>query len=142
MSNTELREDGEHVAHEDHVAARYLSTSLLISTGGVVISVIGWWVVRFYNASAAREGRHVKDLMVFDWSDSTLPFLLFVMFVVGVGAFALALIGARAVGSEPWQVRPWKAVVAGGLAAMIAMVPLVVLANTWVTAGLGNVGGD
>jgi len=76
--------------------------------------------------------------MSIDWSDSVLPLLLFVMFALGAAAFVLAMLGARAV-----MAAPWKAVMAGAMATTLAMVPVVVLANTWVTAGLvRNFGGD
>jgi hypothetical protein len=48
------------------------------------------------------------------------------------------MLGAKAV-----MAAPWKAVMAGAMATTLAMVPVVVLANTWVTAGLArNFGGD
>jgi hypothetical protein len=115
-----------------------LTASLVISSVGIAVSIIGWWMTRFYNVSAAEEGMRTKDLMSIDWDSSDLPFLLFLMFVAGAAALVFALIGARAVGPNVW-----KAVVAGMLATSLLMVPVVVAANSLVTAGLwDNVGGD
>ena len=124
----------------ERLAGRYLNASLLISSVGIAASVAGWWAVRLYNENAADEGRRMKDMLSVDWSESTLPFLLFILFVVGVCAFALALMGVRAVGHEAWQVSATRAVVAGALSALLMAVPLVVLANSMVTAGLSNMG--
>ena len=115
-----------------------LTASLVISSVGIAISIIGWWLTRYYNVSAAQEGRRTKDLIRIDWDSSDLPLLLFLMFVAGAAALVFALIGARAVG--PYV---WKAVVAGVLATSLLMVPIVVTANSLVTAGIwDNAGGD
>ncbi len=124
--------------HGDPFEQKCLRASFVVSSLGIVASIVGWWVIRFYNSQAVDEGRRMKDLMSIDWSDSVLPLLLFVMFALGAAAFVLAMLGARAV-----MAAPWKAVMAGAMATTLAMVPVVVLANTWVTAGLvRNFGGD
>ena len=117
---------------------RCLTASLFISTVGVTTSILGWWLVRHNNLEAAREGRRMKDFLSVDWDSSGLPLLLFIMFVAGAAAFILACLGAAAARSTPQ-----KAVVAGALAASLVMVPIVVVANTWVTASVTDpVGGD
>ena len=120
------------------VERQCLTASLVISSVGIATSITGWWLTRYYNVSAAEEGRRTKDLMGIDWDSSDLPLLLFLMFVAGAAALVFALIGARAVGPKVW-----KAVIAGMLATSLLMVPVVVAANSLVTAGVwDNFGGD
>lgn len=114
-----------------------LNASLVISAVTVVTGVIGWWVVRFSNVRAAEDGGRVRDFLNIDWANGPLPLLLFLLFVIGSASVVLALIGARAA-----QAAPWKAVVAGMLAAALLMVPVIAVANSLVTAGIWNSGGD
>jgi hypothetical protein len=114
-----------------------LTGSLVISSVTIVAGVVGWWVVRFANVSAAEEGGRVRDLLNIDWSNGPLPLLLFLLLVLGSACLVLALMGARAA-----QAAPWRAVVAGMLAAALLMVPVIAVANSLVTAGIWNTGGD
>lgn len=116
---------------------RCLNSSLALSSVSVLVGVIGWWLVRFANLTAAEEGGRVRDLLNIDWGNGPLPLLLFVTFVVGAASLVLALLGAGASRSAPW-----KAVVAGMLGAAILMVPVITVANSLVTAGIWNTGGD
>lgn len=116
---------------------RCLASSLALSSVAIVAGVAGWWVVRFSNMTAAEEGGRVRDLANINWGNGPLPFLLFVIFVVGAASLVLALLGAGAARSAPW-----KAVVAGMLGAALLMVPVITIANSLVTAGIWNTGGD
>ena len=116
---------------------RCLSSSLILSSVTLVAGVIGWWVVRFANVTAAEEGGRVRDLLNINWGNGPLPFLLFVTLVVGSASVVLALLGAGAARSAPW-----KAVVAGMLGAALLMIPLITFANSLVTAGIWGAGGD
>lgn len=116
---------------------RCLAVSLVLSSASILLGVIGWWLVRFANVTAAEEGGRVRDLLNVNWERGPLPLLLFVIFVVGVASLVLALLGAGAARSAPW-----KAVVAGMLASALLMIPVVTVANSLVTAGIWSNGGD
>lgn len=104
-----------------------LVASLVISSLGIVASVVGWWLVRAHNVRAVESGGRIRDLVITEADGSALPALLFLSFLVGLTALILALTGARA--APP---RTWLAVVAGVLAMSLIMTPVVVVANAFV----------
>lgn len=114
-----------------------LTVSMVLSSLTIVAAVVGWWLVRFANVTAAEEGGRVRDLMSTNWGNGPLPLLLFVLFVIGAASLVLALLGAGAARNAPW-----KAVIAGMLGAAVLMIPLITVANSLVTAGIWGGGGD
>ena len=101
-----------------------VTASLVVSSMGIIASVIAWWLVRLNNLDAVESGTRVHDLVIEEASESSLTLLLIIMLIVGGTALWLALIGAKgALG------RPRLLVVTGMLATSLLMVPVVVLAQ-------------
>lgn len=76
-----------------------LNGSLILSSLSILVGVIGWWLVRFANVTAAEEGGRVRDLLNIDWESSPLPLLLFVIFMIPVVTVANSLVTAGIWGS-------------------------------------------
>lgn len=114
---------------------RCLIASVTISSMGVFASLIGWSFVRLRNLKAVESGGRIHDLVIASADGSSLPLVLFIMFIVGGTALGLALLSAKDARLE----RRWLLVVAGMLATTLVMVPVVVIANAWVvTTGVSN----
>ena len=116
-----------------------LVASFIVSGIALLFAGFIYLLVHHHNMVVATgEGSGHSVTMMGHWDPySDLPLYMFTMFVVGVAALVLALIGA------PAARQPWVNVVAGALAVTIFMVPIVVIANKLLTVGIfPNMGGD
>ena len=115
-----------------------LVASFIVSGIALLFAGFIYLLVHHHNmvVASGQGSGHVATMMGHWDPYSDLPLYMFTMFVVGVAALILALIGA------PAARQAWVNVVAGALAVSILMVPLVVIANKLLTVGIfPNIGG-
>ncbi len=116
--------DPARPAEQDRAGlGRSLTASLVISTVGVFVSLVGWvW------ANAQRIDYDDLDLTgVFSGSEEGFAYFavyLTAMFLAGILALFLALVGSAGV-----RERAWTAVAAGAMAMVLVMVPVVFVAG-------------
>ena len=115
MTNTHVDVPG--LDEDERVRPWALKASLVVSTVGIVFSLLGWlWAngqqVEYTDLELV-EVRAGSDL-------EYVPLYLAAMLILGLVALALAAAGARA-----GQRQPWVVVVAGAMAMFLVMVPVV-----------------